>query len=96
VSKKKKRLERMRRNKYNVSYGEFLMVLEEFGYVVRNAKGAHRGAKLNLKGHVWQLTFVEPHEGKFVHHKDVERLLKHIDEIEALQGTTESEETEYE
>jgi hypothetical protein len=49
---------------------------------------------LNLEGHVWQLTFVEPHEEKFVHHKDVERLLKHIEEIEVLQGATESEEAE--
>jgi hypothetical protein len=94
VSKKQKRLERMRRNKRNVSYSNFIGVLGEYGYTVRNGKGSHRGATMNISGKVWTLTFVQAHEGQFMHHKDVDRLLKQINEIEAWQAELEQEKEE--
>ena len=81
----------MRRNKRNVSYSDFVSVLNEYGYVMRSGKGSHRGATVKIESKVWTLTFVEAHEGKFMHHKDVDRLLKQIDEIELWQQELERE-----
>ena len=69
-----------------------LLCYEEYGYSVRGGKGSHRGATVKIAEKVWTLTFVEAHEGKFMHHKDVDRLLKQIDEIEAWQAELENEE----
>jgi hypothetical protein len=94
VSKKKKRLERMRINKRNVSYSDFIAVLGDYAYSWRSGKGSHRVATVNLEAKTLTLTFVEPHEGKFMHHKDVERLLKQINEIEAISDTEEENDDE--
>jgi predicted RNA binding protein YcfA (HicA-like mRNA interferase family) len=90
VSRKKKRLEQMRRNKRNVSYSDFVGVLGEYGYSIRTGKGSHRVASVDID----DTTIVEVHEGKFMHHKDVERLLKQISQIEALQAEEDGDEDE--
>jgi predicted RNase H-like HicB family nuclease len=89
MSKKQKRLERMRRYKWNISYKDFIGVLGEYGYWTLNDKGSLRGATVKIAEKVWTLTFVEAYKGQFMHHKDVDRLLNQIDEIEAWQAELE-------
>jgi hypothetical protein len=80
VSKKKKRLERMRHNKRNVSYSDYLSILDDFGYTVRMGKGSHRAANVSVGSKKLTLTFVEPK--KFMDVAYVDELLSQIDDIE--------------
>jgi len=85
MSKKKKRLQKMRQNKRNVSYGDYSSVLEDYGYVVQSGKGSHRKAICNIDDRTWTIIFVEPHGNKkSMNHKAVQRLLDHIEEIEGI------------
>ena len=87
MPKKEKRLQKMRRNKYAVSYSDYVSILEDYGYDVSKRKGSHRGAKVTIGDQTWRLTFVEPHGSrKFMHPEAVKELLAQIDEIEEARG----------
>ena len=83
MSKKEKRLQKIRQNKYKVRYRDYVSVLEDYGYEIWERKGSHRGAKIIINDQTWILTFVEPHGNrKFMHPEAVKELLVQIDEIE--------------
>ena len=87
MSKKEKRLQKIRQNKYAVSYRDYVSILEDYGYEILKRKGSHRGAKVTIGDQTWRLTFVEPHGNRrFMHPEAVKTLLTQIDEIEEILG----------
>jgi hypothetical protein len=56
MSKREKRLQKIRQNRYAVSYKDYVGVLEDYGYEIRTRKGAHRGAKVTIGDKTWLLT----------------------------------------
>ena len=87
MSKKKKRLLRMRRNKKNVRFDELISVLEDHGFSVRYGKGSHVIAKCPMNTGTLKVTFVKPHTSKFVKANYVISVLKVIDKIMAEQAS---------
>ncbi len=79
MTKKEKRLKRLRQNPYNVSFQELREVLEDFGFAARTRGGSHWFFRVELKGKVWKLTvpFKKPH----VKAAYVKKALKIIDEV---------------
>ena len=87
MSKREKRLQKMRQNKYMVSYRDYVSILEDYGYEIWKRKGSHRGAKRTIDNKTWILTFVEPHGNrKFMHPEAVKELLAQVNEIEEILG----------
>ena len=87
MPKRKKRLRKIRQDKYAVSYRDYVSLLENYGYEILKRKGSHRGAELTIGDETWRLTFVEPHGNrKFMHPEAVKELLAQIDEIEETLG----------
>jgi predicted RNA binding protein YcfA (HicA-like mRNA interferase family) len=87
MTKRQKRLQKMRQNRRTVSYGDYISTLDDYGYEIWKRKGSHRGAKRTIGNKTWILTFVEPHGNrKFMHPEGVKELLAQIDEIEETLG----------
>jgi predicted RNA binding protein YcfA (HicA-like mRNA interferase family) len=92
MTKHSKRLRKARNNPKNVSYSDFISILDNEGYTVRNAGGSHRRAYQQLDDRTFFLTFAEPHGNKkAVHEKAVKTLFKQLDEIADLEAEQENE-----
>ncbi len=86
MTKREKRIQRMRQNPTKVLYNDFVRLLEDFGFEVVNAKGSHRKAKLQVNEETYRLVFAEPHgKNKYVHPKAIQAVLQIIDEIKKAQ-----------
>jgi hypothetical protein len=96
LSTKKKRLERIRKNRNNVSFDDFVSVLEYFGFNVRTGgKESHRIAKLKVGEQSFSITFVKPHgNNKFMHPEAVKDLLAMLDKIETALSELEEDKEE--
>ena len=89
MSKKAKRLSRIRRNKKTVRYDDLISVLEYHGFTIRPAKGSHIVAKRVSDERTISITIVKPHQSKFVKAAYVTLALKEIDNVLAEQASEE-------
>lgn len=89
MTKRKKRLERIRQNPKNVSFEELRRVVESFGFTLNRVKGSHYIFDVQLEEQVESLVipFKKPH----VKPVYVKRCLEIIDLIIALHEMDESE-----
>lgn len=93
MTKKDKRLRKMRQNPKNVKYDDLISVLLEYGFEIREGRGSHVSVKCTFDDKVWVETIVKPHGGKnTMNQQGVKRLLKIIDEIITLSEDNEAEE----
>jgi len=89
MSKRKKRLERLRQNPNNVSLDGLRRVLEDYGFEYRQTVGSHYTFTYILEGET--LLFVVPFR-RPVKPVYVKRAIKLIDQIIEEQGEDESDE----
>jgi predicted RNA binding protein YcfA (HicA-like mRNA interferase family) len=84
MSRRAKRLARLRQNPQNASFQDLRRVLEDYGFVLDRVIGSHYIFYVTIGGKVWRLTvpLKKPHL-KAVYVKEA---LKIIDEIIALLG----------
>lgn len=90
MTKREKRLQKIRQNPRNVPFDDLKSVLEDYGFVMRTGKGtSHRFFFRKIGDRAWPLTipFKKPHI-KFVY---VKQALEAIDEIIELTGEDEEE-----
>lgn len=90
MTKREKRLQKIRQNPRNVSFDELQQVLEDYGFEQRKSKGtSHRFFHLKINERSWSLTipFKKPHI-KEVYVKDA---LEAVDEIIKFQAIEQSE-----
>lgn len=52
MSKRKKRLERLRQNPKNVSFEDLQLVLEDYGFKLKRSSGSHHSFQLTISGEV--------------------------------------------
>jgi predicted RNA binding protein YcfA (HicA-like mRNA interferase family) len=80
MSKRKKRLQKLKQNPKNVSFEALRQVLEDYGFALERSSGSHHSFKVEING-VWTL-FVVPYSRpvKLMYVKDAIAL---IEEIEA-------------
>ena len=84
MTKKEKRLQKMRQNPREVTFDELIHVLEDYGFIVRPGKGSHYSARAEIKNRVTTLTFAKPHSGqKHIHPVRVKKAIQYVDEIES-------------
>jgi predicted RNA binding protein YcfA (HicA-like mRNA interferase family) len=50
MTKRKKRLERLRQNPSNVSFADLQIVLEDFGFELERSSGSHHSFKVRIRG----------------------------------------------
>jgi predicted RNA binding protein YcfA (HicA-like mRNA interferase family) len=91
MSKRRKRLERIRQNPNNVSLNDLRRVLEDYGFEYKQSVGSHFTFSYMLYGET--KLFVVPFRRpvQFVY---VKRALRVIDQIIEAQGEDEPDETE--
>lgn len=82
MTKRDKRLQKMRQNPKNVTYGDYVGVLQDFGFTVRDGRGSHIIIKCTVGDKKWRLTIARPHGGsKHVKRPYVKQAIKAIDEV---------------
>ena len=82
MTKKEKRLQKIRRNPREVTFDELVSVLEDQGFNFRKGRGSHYFSDAQIGDRVWTVTIVKPHgDQKYIHPKAVKRILKYIDEM---------------
>lgn len=80
MSKREKRLAKLRENPNNVSFDELVLVLEDFGFEQRPAKGtSHRFFRAQIGNNVWSITIPYHRPVKAIY---VRQALEMINEIE--------------
>lgn len=89
MTKKEKRLARIRQNPKNVSFNELRQVLEDYGFVMKRSRGSHHIFDAQVDEQILTLTIplTKPHL-KAVYVKEA---LKAIEAIIALQPEDEDE-----
>ena len=89
MSKREKRLQKIRQNPRNVSFEDLRQVLEDHGFVVDRQSGSHYQFRATFGNETWRLTipFRRPH----VKTPYVKASLQAIDEIIALETGKEEE-----
>ncbi len=93
MTKKEKRLRRMRQNPKNVRYDDLISVLLDYDFEVREGKGSHVFVQCQIGDNVWLETITRPHGNKkTVNQQGVKRLLKMLDEIIDVLAEIEAEE----
>jgi len=93
VSKRQKRLERLRQNPKNVSLDELQQVLEDYGFVFRQAVGSHYTFSVVIGGtnKVLVVPFHRPVKSIYI-----KRALVLIDQVVAEQAEADREDEENE
>ena len=88
MSKNQKRLEKMRNNPKNVSFGDAESVLLSLGFEEKRVKGSHHHYVIEVDGesHIQTIPFKRPHIGRVY----VKQILALIDEL-GLSNVTEDE-----
>lgn len=83
MTKKEKRLQKMRRNPRKVTFDELISVLEDYGFAIRQGKGSHYFARTEIQGRVWKETVDKPHgRRKYVNPIIVKRILQYLNELD--------------
>ena len=83
MTRKEKRLQKMRKNPRNVTFDELVSVFEYYGFTIRQGKGSHWFVRFEIRGRVWKDTIDKPHGNrKYVNAIIVNRILKDLDEID--------------
>jgi predicted RNA binding protein YcfA (HicA-like mRNA interferase family) len=91
VSKRRKRLQRIRQNPKNASFEDLRTLLEDYGFTFERSSGSHHSFKVRIKGEY--VLFVAPYR-RPVKPNYVRDALKLIEEIESELGDEEDEENE--
>jgi predicted RNA binding protein YcfA (HicA-like mRNA interferase family) len=78
MTKREKRLQKMRRNPRGVRFSELRQVLEDHGFKLARVSGSHHTFRAEIRGRVWTQTL--PRKILSVY---VKQVLKSIDEIAA-------------
>lgn len=90
MSKRAKRLARIRQNPRNVSFQELAQLLEDYGFIMRKGSGSsHHVFRAEIGDHLWKLTI--PHRKPHVKEAYVKEALAAIDEIIAVSDSQEDE-----
>jgi len=88
MSKKRKRLEKLRKNPKNVSFKELKQALEDYGFEMRPSSGtSHHFFKAEIGDKVWKFSvpFKKPHINEIY----VKKAVQAIDEIIRVQPESE-------
>lgn len=91
MSRRKKRLQRIRQNPKNVSFDDLRKLLEDYGFTLERSSGSHHSFKVRIKGEY--VLFVVPYR-RPVKPNYVRDALKLIEEIESELGDEEDEDNE--
>jgi predicted RNA binding protein YcfA (HicA-like mRNA interferase family) len=81
MTKREKRLQKLRRNPINVSFEELRQALEDAGFVMDHATGSHHVFRLEVKEFVFRITIPFARPVKSIYVKQAVAL---IDEVNAL------------
>ena len=88
MTKREKRLQKMRKSPRNITFDDLIRVLEDYGFVIRSGKGSHYSARVEINARVWTIAIVRPHGGKkYVYVGKVKETLEYLDEIEQWKGS---------
>lgn len=89
MSKRQKRLERIRQNPHNVSLEDLRTILEDFGFIYRQTVGSHYTFSYTIAGQtkLFVVPFKRPIKTVYV-----KRAIKLIDALIQEQGEDESDE----
>lgn len=93
MSRRKKRLEKLRRNQKNVSFKDLRLVLEDCGFELVRSSGSHHSFSVTIEGESRLFVVPYKHPVKPVY---VREALKLIDQILAEQEELELEEEDIE
>lgn len=89
MTKHEKRLQKARNNPKDLSYPDFISILENEGYTVRMTKGSHRVATKMVGDSKFTITFAEPHgKRKAMNHADIKLLLEQLEAAQELREDT--------
>lgn len=92
MTKREKRLQKIRQNPRNVRYEDLVTVMEDYGFTLRESGGSHVFADCAIDDTVWTVTLVRPHGNKkHVNQTYVKRAIKALDEIIAMLEETEED-----
>ncbi len=83
MSKRKKRLQRIRQNPKNVSFEDLRKALEDYGFEMRGGKGtSHHFFRAKFRDEVFVITipFKKPHVDE-VYVKDVLKMIEQIEDM---------------
>lgn len=91
MTKREKRLQKLRQNPRNVLFDELRQILEDHGFILARVTGSHHIFVAEIGGHVWKLTipFHKPIKTTYVR-----TALNAIDEINAVQTLNAADEDE--
>lgn len=78
MSKRFKRLQRLRKNPKNVSFDDLRLVLEDFGFILERSSGSHHSFKIRIRGENQLLVIPYSRPVKSIYVKEAVAL---IDEI---------------
>lgn len=82
MTRREKRISKMRQSPKNVRYNDFIAALNDFGFAIRTSKGSHRVARIAVGDTVERIVYAEPHgKKKYVNAQAVERLLEIVDKL---------------
>jgi predicted RNA binding protein YcfA (HicA-like mRNA interferase family) len=89
MSKRSKRLERIRQNTNSVNLADFRRILEDYGFVFRRSEGSHHTFDVVIRGkrRILTVPFRKPIKPVYV-----KRALQWIDEIIAEKGEDKDDE----
>jgi predicted RNA binding protein YcfA (HicA-like mRNA interferase family) len=79
MSKREKRLSRLRHNPKSVTFEELTQVLGDFGFNLKRSKGSHYIFEAIIAGIVWQ--FVVPYQKPHIKVVHVRKAIELLDEI---------------
>jgi predicted RNA binding protein YcfA (HicA-like mRNA interferase family) len=88
VTKREKRLRKLRQNPKQITFDEIKQVLEDYGFIHVRTSGSHHTFIANLEGRDWRITipFHRPIKPPYIR-----AALRMIDEILQIQGYEEQE-----
>ncbi|MEL6407898.1 MAG: type II toxin-antitoxin system HicA family toxin [Chloroflexota bacterium] len=92
MTKKEKRLRKIRQNRRNVRFDDFVSALQDYGFSIREGKGSHVMAERLTDNGTVSIALVKPHKGKYVKVTYVTRALKEIDTVIEEQQTVDEDE----
>ena len=87
MTRREKRLQKLRQNPRGVRFDELRQVLEDHGFQLEHVSGSHHTFRAEIRGRVW--TQILPRKILAVY---VKQVLSRIDEIAAWEKQIESEE----
>jgi hypothetical protein len=84
MTKRDKRLQRIRQNPKNVSFEELRQVIEDYGFILKRSSGSHHVFDMTVEDQIW--TLVIPYNRPHVKPTYVKRAIDSIDELILLRN----------